>query len=54
MPYGHRAISAYEGCTPNISRRSPGAAQWSLFAHCLWTWLEDAGREYGVLIEPVT
>ena len=24
------------------------------FAHYLWTWLEDAGREYGVLIEPVT
>jgi sarcosine oxidase, subunit gamma len=23
------------------------------FAHYLWTWLEDAGREYGVLIEPV-
>jgi sarcosine oxidase subunit gamma len=22
------------------------------FAHYLWTWLEDAGREYGVLIEP--
>jgi sarcosine oxidase, subunit gamma len=24
------------------------------FAHYLWTWLEDAGREYGVAIEPVT
>jgi sarcosine oxidase, subunit gamma len=24
------------------------------FAHYLWTWLEDAGREYGVLIEPAT
>jgi sarcosine oxidase, subunit gamma len=24
------------------------------FAHYLWTWLEDAGREYGVVIEPVT
>ena len=24
------------------------------FAHYLWTWLEDAGREYGALIEPVT
>jgi sarcosine oxidase subunit gamma len=24
------------------------------FAQYLWTWLEDAGREYGVLIEPVT
>jgi sarcosine oxidase subunit gamma len=23
------------------------------FAHYLWAWLEDAGREYGVLIEPV-
>ena len=23
------------------------------FAHYLWTWLEDAGREYGVLIAPV-
>jgi sarcosine oxidase subunit gamma len=23
------------------------------FAHYLWMWLEDAGREYGVLIEPV-
>jgi sarcosine oxidase subunit gamma len=23
------------------------------FAHYLWTWLEDAGREYGVQIEPV-
>ena len=23
------------------------------FAQYLWTWLEDAGREYGVLIEPV-
>jgi sarcosine oxidase subunit gamma len=23
------------------------------FAHYLWTWLEDAGREYGVAIEPV-
>ena len=22
------------------------------FAHYLWTWLEDAGREYGVLIDP--
>jgi sarcosine oxidase subunit gamma len=22
------------------------------FAHYLWAWLEDAGREYGVLIEP--
>jgi sarcosine oxidase subunit gamma len=22
------------------------------FAHYLWTWLEDAGREYGLLIEP--
>jgi sarcosine oxidase subunit gamma len=22
------------------------------FAQYLWTWLEDAGREYGVLIEP--
>jgi sarcosine oxidase subunit gamma len=22
------------------------------FAHYLWTWLEDAGREYGVLINP--
>jgi sarcosine oxidase subunit gamma len=22
------------------------------FVHYLWTWLEDAGREYGVLIEP--
>ena len=22
------------------------------FAHYLWTWLEDAGREYGVQIEP--
>ena len=24
------------------------------FAHYLWMWLEDAGREYGVSIEPVT
>jgi sarcosine oxidase, subunit gamma len=24
------------------------------FAHYLWMWLEDAGREYGVQIEPVT
>ena len=24
------------------------------FDHYLWTWLEDAGREHGVLIEPVT
>ena len=24
------------------------------FAHYLWTWLEDAGREYGVLIGPPT
>jgi sarcosine oxidase subunit gamma len=24
------------------------------FAHYLWLWLEDAGREYGVQIEPVT
>jgi sarcosine oxidase subunit gamma len=24
------------------------------FAHHLWMWLEDAGREYGVQIEPVT
>jgi sarcosine oxidase, subunit gamma len=24
------------------------------FAHYLWTWLEDAGREYGVAIEPAT
>ena len=24
------------------------------FADYLWTWLEDAGREYGVLIEPVS
>ena len=24
------------------------------FADYLWTWLEDAGREYGVAIEPVT
>ena len=24
------------------------------FAQYLWTWLEDAGREYGVLIEPAT
>ena len=23
------------------------------FAHYLWTWLEDAGREYGVLIGPL-
>jgi hypothetical protein len=23
------------------------------FAHYLWTWLEDAGREYGVSIEPL-
>ena len=23
------------------------------FAYYLWTWLEDAGREYGVVIEPV-
>ena len=23
------------------------------FAHYLWTWLEDAGREYGVAIEPM-
>jgi sarcosine oxidase subunit gamma len=23
------------------------------FAHYLWTWLEDAGREYGALIAPV-
>jgi sarcosine oxidase, subunit gamma len=23
------------------------------FTHYLWTWLEDAGREYGVLLEPV-
>ena len=22
------------------------------FAHYLWTWLEDAGREYGVAVEP--
>ena len=22
------------------------------FVQYLWTWLEDAGREYGVLIEP--
>ena len=22
------------------------------FAHYLWTWLEDAGREYGVQVEP--
>ena len=22
------------------------------FTHYLWTWLEDAGREYGVVIEP--
>jgi sarcosine oxidase subunit gamma len=24
------------------------------FAHYSWTWLEDAGREYGVLLEPVS
>lgn len=24
------------------------------FAHYLWMWLEDAGREYGVSIEPVS
>jgi sarcosine oxidase, subunit gamma len=24
------------------------------FAHYLWIWLEDAGREYGVAIEPAT
>jgi sarcosine oxidase, subunit gamma len=24
------------------------------FAHYLWMWLEDAGREYGVQIEPAT
>jgi sarcosine oxidase subunit gamma len=24
------------------------------FAHYLWMWLEDAGREYGVQIEPET
>ena len=24
------------------------------FAHYLWMWLDDAGREYGVQIEPVT
>ena len=24
------------------------------FAHYLWTWLEDAGREYGVAIAPAT
>jgi sarcosine oxidase subunit gamma len=24
------------------------------FAHYLWLWLEDAGREYGAQIEPVT
>jgi sarcosine oxidase subunit gamma len=24
------------------------------FAHYLWMWLEDAGREYGVQIDPVT
>ena len=23
------------------------------FAHYSWTWLEDAGREYGVLLEPL-
>ena len=23
------------------------------FAQYLWMWLEDAGREYGVLIEPI-
>jgi hypothetical protein len=28
--------------------RSPG-----LLNHYLWTWLEDAGREYGVAIERV-
>ena len=22
------------------------------FAHYLWAWLEDAGREYGVQVEP--
>jgi sarcosine oxidase, subunit gamma len=24
------------------------------FADYLWTWLEDAGRDYGILIEPAT
>jgi sarcosine oxidase, subunit gamma len=24
------------------------------FAHYVWTWLEDGGREYGALIAPAT
>ena len=54
MPYGHRAISAHEGCTPNISIARPGLLNGRSLAQYLWMWLEDAGREYGVLIEPVT
>jgi hypothetical protein len=31
-----------------------GAGSGHSLAHHLWTWLEDAGGEYGVAIEPAT
>jgi PIN domain len=40
--------------TPKGATCSRSDLPYSSFAYHLWMWLEDAGREYGVSIEPVT